>query len=160
VKKGNCLINIQKSFSFLIRPDPRTQSTFLTRSGPLILSVTATWAPHAADPPSPSLLSCRACWSGWGKIPHRARRAPLLRPFGACMRVPTCCYVLPQRSLPPPQHRRHNTVMLGPSVSTRAAQHSPILHAPSRPTQLLLVTPRCPLASLPRCALCAHCCVS
>jgi hypothetical protein len=38
--------------------------------------------------------------------------------------------------------------MLKPSVSTRAVQHSPMPHAPSRPAKLLLVAPRHSLTSL------------
>jgi hypothetical protein len=36
---------------------------------PPILSAAATWAPLAVGPLSPSLLSCQACRSGWGKFP-------------------------------------------------------------------------------------------
>jgi hypothetical protein len=45
VNKGNYLINIQKSFSFPIKPDLRTRPSFLAQSGPLIHSTAATWAP-------------------------------------------------------------------------------------------------------------------
>jgi hypothetical protein len=63
------------------------------------------------------------------------------------------CHLLSQCSLPPPLYRRHNAAMLGPSVSSKAAQHSPMPHAPYRPAQLLLIALRRSLASLPRCAL-------
>jgi hypothetical protein len=143
VKKGNCLINIQKSFSFLIRPDPRTQPTFLTRSGPLILSVAATWAPHAAGQGGEKFPTTHAALPCSGHL-ELACRCP---PTAMCCRsvrcrhhstgvITLCCLgqVCRQERHSTPRYYMHPLGLPSYSWSHRGVPSRRCLAAPCAPT--------------------------